>query len=122
MNAEKENSTGKANDIDQMLFLRKAREKAQGLSALICLMLRNDRVTSNMSLDEMRSYMYKTGVVLHNMPYLILGSRLPLETLSSINELDPTGDDDNWGEWCKEIRFNFDQELPDKPLEKKSYY
>ncbi len=115
MNTEKENSAGKANDIEQMLFLRESRNRAEGLSALICLMLRNHRVTVNMSLDEVCNYMYKAGVVLHRLPFLIFVPKLPLEVLLLINKLDPTGNDDDWGEWCHEICCNYDQELPDKP-------
>jgi hypothetical protein len=82
--------------------------KSQAFEALICELLRGGVDTSAMSASELKIYMYKVGVALHNIPHNINNNEpLDLCQLQSLDELDPTSQKNEWGMIVKNIASKF---------------
>lgn len=88
----------------------------KALHDLICSTLRENHI-QRMSVEHLRTYNYKLGVALHNLPhYLSELQELPITSLVEINELDPSGSIENWGSWARQLTSTIEQELPSSPL------
>jgi hypothetical protein len=84
--------------------------RAEALSMLICDMLRGN--IQDKKMGELSSYVYMSGVALHNIPFYVSGGDLPDDIFKKINALDPSGSSKIWGNWCSELAGGFDQKLP----------
>jgi len=92
--------------------------KAKGLHDLICDMLRGVHV-NNMSRAALAEFTYKAGAALHNTPLnLVNDEKLSTRQLIDINKLDPSGANNKWGDWVKQITIAFDQELTASPSDR----
>jgi hypothetical protein len=88
----------------------------QALHDLICNSLRESHI-EKMSLESLKTYNYKLGVALHNIPHLLtMNGELPLTSLVEVNELDPSGSIENWGTWARQLCTTIEQDIPKSPL------
>lgn len=89
--------------------------KAQALHDLICRVLRGGHV-NNLDGSALKGYIYSAGVALHNLPLAIAqNADITVFEFQQINRLDPSAKDGEWGDWCKIIAAEFQQELPHTP-------
>lgn len=83
-------------------------KRAKALTWLICHFLRGGVNTSAMNVHELRSYMARVGVALHNLPHYIDNvQHLELDQLIDIDNLDPTSTPESWGDVVKHFGSNF---------------
>lgn len=93
-------------------------KSSETFEKLICEMLRGPHLQS-MNADQLRSYTYKAGVALHNIPHFI-AMRVPLsiDILKQIDELDPSTRKGSirkrqgWGNWVSNLVPYLIDELP----------
>lgn len=91
------------------------KNKSHALHNLICQMLRGGQI-NNLDSDAIKTYIYNAGVALHNLPLSIAnGSDITIYEFNQVNQLDPTATPGEWGDWCKMIASDFQQQLPSKP-------
>lgn len=106
-----------ATDTD-LFDLYGEKSKAQGVSMLVVHMLRDQSYLQTLSREKALAYIYRVGVVLHNLPFhLITNDKLTSYQLMEINAIDPSAIDGEWGCWVKEICSYFDQIVPEYPVE-----
>lgn len=83
-------------------------DKSLAFETLICELLRDGINTSEMGAVELKTYMYKVGVALHNIPHNIANNKpLDLYQLQCLDELDPTSKKNEWGNIVKNIASKF---------------
>tara|TARA_R110000737_G_C14423773_1_gene458294 strand:- start:489 stop:767 length:279 start_codon:yes stop_codon:yes gene_type:complete len=83
-------------------------KKSIALESLICELLRGGVDTSALNAKELRDYIYRAGVALHNIPHNIANDEpLRMEQLKSIDELDPTATEHQWGQIVTNIASKF---------------
>lgn len=86
--------------------------KSTALEYLICDMMRGPHVWS-MSLSELQVFIYKAGVALHNVPHFLgEDQEVPESILRSVAEIDPSANEDFWGEWVTNFCDKLGQDLP----------
>lgn len=78
---------------------------------LICNTLRDINFNRRDS-DSIESCVYEVAVALHNLPHeLRTTGRIPLATCLSLNELDESSKENEWGIWVQTALATLNQEL-----------
>lgn len=85
--------------------------RAEAVHDLICNMLRGPHIRK-MSAEDLAAYVYKAGVALHNLPFMIIDPNVsyrPMDhcLLQEINALDPDALPGQWGQWAQELAGGF---------------
>lgn len=86
---------------------------------LICQILRGGHIHT-MDANQLQEYIYKAGVVLHNIPHFIICKEpLSYDILKGINDLDPSSKKGRfikkkcWGDWVSLLVPHLVPELPE---------
>ncbi len=92
------------------------KQNIEAIHDLICSTLRGPHIRS-MDLEGLRSYVLNLGAVLHTIPSVIdEAGEIPLSSLLELNQLDPTGSEHSWGEWCVQLCETLNQNYPQTPV------
>lgn len=92
------------------------RVAATGLTNLMQEMLHGDHIRE-LDIEQLQDYLFKAGTALHNLPGCLANNQpIQIYQLKQIDELDPSGTTNGWGNWVRIISHHFCQNLPDKRI------